>query len=65
MQNFRPSGENVDIFAGSAQWVEKFSQRKPREHLLDLYDIYIYSAVMNAKLIHVSYPLKQFMTRNK
>ena len=29
MQNFRPSGENVDIFAGSAQWVENFSQRKP------------------------------------
>jgi hypothetical protein len=27
MQNFRPSGENVDIFAGSAQWVEIFSKK--------------------------------------
>ena len=43
MQNFRPSGENVDIFAGSAQWVENFSQRKPLfsclpDFSLDVYD---------------------------
>ena len=43
MQNFRPSGENVDIFAGSAQWVEIFSQRKslfswPLAFSRDVYD---------------------------